>query len=289
MIGFQFKLIIWILGFNFSVANHNGNKETKCLACHDDKLKQAVVHPVAEGCDNCHTATGKEHPGADKGFSLSQKLPDLCISCHPDAMDNVKNPFPHKAVIEKKSCVNCHSPHSTAEKKLLLKDEKSLCLSCHNKTVTSGTRKISNIKQLVEKGKSVHAAIEGGCIGCHSPHGAKNQQLLKNNFPSGNYADSKKENFALCFTCHDALLMETKTSKTATGFRNGDKNLHFVHINGPKGRSCNFCHNMHGSNNEHLIEDAVYFGTWKMQMNYKSDNNGGSCSPGCHTEKKYVR
>ncbi|NVO01270.1 MAG: cytochrome c3 family protein [Bacteroidetes bacterium] len=289
MIGFQFKLLIWILGFNYSVANQGDFKVGKCLDCHDDKLKQAVVHPVAEGCDNCHVATGKEHPGSDKGFTLSQKLPDLCITCHPDAMDATKSPFSHKALTEKKSCVNCHSPHSTTEKKLLLKDEKTLCLSCHNKSITSGTKKYSNIKLIVEKSKYVHAAIESGCISCHTPHGSKTAQLLKNNFPEGNYADSKKDSYSICFSCHEPGLLELEKSTVATSFRNGDKNLHFIHLKGPKGRSCNLCHNMHGSNNEHLIDDFVNFGNYKLPINYKPESTGGSCAPGCHSEKKYVR
>ena len=56
-----------------------------------------------------------------------------------------------------------------------------------------------------------------------------------------------------------------------------------------KGRNCNLCHNVHGATNQHLIENKAWFGNWEMPINYKAFENGGSCAPGCHEEKKYIR
>ncbi|MCK4993003.1 MAG: hypothetical protein KAS29_21040, partial [Bacteroidales bacterium] len=83
--------------------------------------------------------------------------------------------------------------------------------------------------------------------------------------------------------------MLAEVTTTATNFRNGDQNMHFLHINGTKGRNCNLCHDMHGSPNEHLIADKVMFGNWEMPVGFKALENGGSCLTGCHAEKQYVR
>lgn len=49
------------------------------------------------------------------------------------------------------------------------------------------------------------------------------------------------------------------------------------------------CHGIHGADNPHLIADKVKFGQWKMPLNYKVTENGGSCLPGCHATKEYSR
>ena len=84
-------------------------------------------------------------------------------------------------------------------------------------------------------------------------------------------------------------MLDIDAPKSLTNFRNGEKNLHYLHINGIKGRSCILCHDVHASNNEHLIADKVPFESWWMNLNYKTLENGGSCQPGCHKEKKYTR
>ena len=107
-------------------------------------------------------------------------------------------------------------------------------------------------------------------------------------FPIGSYASAETDNFALCFKCHDETLFASPID-TLTNFRNDNNNLHYAHIKENKGRNCNLCHNMHGSPNQHMIDDKVMFGNWEMPINYKAFENGGSCAPGCHEEKKYIR
>ena len=245
------------------------------------------VHPPFQNnCLNCHN---QHSSNEEKLLDLTPQ--NLCVSCHDDMQNKIdKATTVHGAITDKRSCINCHSPHASNEKKFLIKDVKTLCLSCHDRTYTTGPRKVANISQILEKSKNIHGAIEKvGCVGCHDPHASSNPFLLNKAFPSGSYAPANKENFALCFNCHKSELIEKQVTTTATGFRNGDKNLHFVHINGEKGRSCVICHNPHGSNNEHLINDKTQFGTWEMPLKYQSTENGGSCSPGCHAERKYER
>ena len=113
--------------------------------------------------------------------------------------------------------------------------------------------------------------------------------MLNTFFTPDTYVTTTPDSFALCWECHDPELMTTAKTSTATSFRNGDKNLHYAHVHGEKGRSCMMCHSPHASSNEHLIREKVGFGNWEFKMNYKSDANGGSCAPGCHVERKYNR
>jgi predicted CXXCH cytochrome family protein len=267
------------------------DKSAVCLQCHD-KQKEALnlkeVHPpFKNNCSSCHS------PHSSKEAHLvSTNPPDLCFGCHddlPDIFDKVKHK--HPPLKDAKSCLNCHSPHASNEKKFLLADVKTVCLGCHNKSYTVDKKPITNIKRLLNESKNIHGAIESeGCAACHNPHGSDNYKMLVASFPSGKYMQVNKDSIALCFKCHESkLLTEQTADKNITNFRNGDKNLHFVHINGKKGRVCTICHNVHASNNDHLINDKVKFENWEMKLNYKTLEGGGSCLPGCHSEKKYTR
>ena len=261
-----------------------------CLKCHKTQaaeMKMSNVHPPFQNnCLNCHN----QHSSNEEKL-LDLTTQNLCLYCHTDMQKKMDNSTTvHGAITDKRSCINCHSPHASNEKRFLVKDTKTLCLSCHDRSYTNGSKKIENIGQVLQKSKNIHGAIDKvGCTGCHDPHASSNPFLLNKSFPSGSYAAANKENFALCFNCHKSDLMEKAVTTTATGFRNGDKNLHAVHINGEKGRSCVICHNPHGSNNDHLINDKTQFGGWEMPLRFKPIENGGSCAPGCHAERKYER
>ena len=261
-----------------------------CLKCHDKQAEQMTMahkHPPFENnCLNCHNQHSANEPKL-----LDMSGSNLCFFCHEDMQKKIeKATTVHGAVTDTRSCLNCHSPHASPQNKFLLAEPKELCLSCHNKIIAVGTRKIANIEQTLKKSKSVHGAIEkNGCIGCHDPHASTNPSLLLKSMPSGSYAPGTKESFGLCFSCHKSEIIEKQTTSSATNFRDGEKNLHFVHVNGEKGRSCKICHNPHGSSNDHLINDVSPFGSWEMPLKYKVIENGGSCAPGCHTERKYER
>ncbi len=261
---------------------------TLCLKCHkkqSEEIKMTNVHPPFQNnCLNCHS----QHSSSEAKL-LNLTTQNLCIYCHDDMQKRIeKATVVHGALTDKKSCINCHSPHASEQKKFLMADAKALCLNCHDRAYKSGNRQIENVAQVLQKSKSVHAAIDkAGCTGCHDPHTSVNPYLLNKAFPEGSYALANKDNFALCFSCHKGEMIDK--GSTATGFRNGDVNLHNIHINGEKGRSCIVCHNPHGSANDHLINDRTQFGSWAMPLNYKTIENGGSCAPGCHTERKYER
>jgi predicted CXXCH cytochrome family protein len=267
-------------------------QDPKCTDCHSDLLESKLLHgPATESCENCHTVNIKEHTeNGARGLNLVKNIPDLCFKCHTEVKTDLDaSPNVHESMKIENSCTTCHSPHSSDEKKLLVSQQKKLCLSCHNKDVTSKGEKTINIKSLLAIAKVIHLPVENGCVVCHQPHGSSNNYLLISSFPKGNYAPAAKDTFALCWECHDSDLLELAKTDAATNFRDGDRNLHYVHMNGKKSRSCVICHNVHASANEHLIEDKVKFGAWELPIRYTPAENGGSCFPGCHAEKKYTR
>jgi predicted CXXCH cytochrome family protein len=266
--------------------------KAECISCHGDLLKNSVVHPDLESsCDICHTSTGTEHPKKEViGFRLTEKVPVICFNCHSEFQEKTdSSSVVHGPLKDQSSCTNCHNPHSSPNKNLLTDGTNDLCLNCHNRTISKDSVKIRNISQSITNAKSVHKAIESGCVTCHNPHFSDKRALLVGKFPSDQYIKATTDNLELCFICHDTELLEARTTATGTKFRNGKTNLHYVHVKGEKGRNCIMCHDVHAAANERLIVDKLKFGNWEMKIRFEPDENGGSCLTACHSEKKYDR
>ena len=130
---------------------------------------------------------------------------------------------------------------------------------------------------------------EGDCSTCHDPHGSDFTSILLAMYPPRFYSEFKEENYELCFQCHDASLVETKETSEATNFRDGTRNLHYVHVDLKKGRTCRACHEVHAGKNKKLVREHVPFGKWSLPLNFKKTTTGGSCTPGCHKPYTYNR
>jgi len=263
-----------------------------CLKCHADfakSMKEApVVHPpVKEGpCSACHNPHGS--PVAKL---LKKKMPELCVGCHDKIgkkLAGVK--VPHKPLQQEGSCANCHSAHYSQDKGLLLFDEMATCLRCHDKD-NLGTPPLHNIKKDLAGKKYLHGPIEmGECKACHDPHGSDNFRMLRGSYPSDIYAPYKEGVYDACLACHEKNLLRFAETTIYTGFRNGNRNLHYVHVNNRKGRTCRVCHEPHASNGEKLISnEGTQFGGWKIPINFRISPTGGSCAPGCHRKFTYNR
>ncbi len=263
-----------------------------CLDCHVQKAQEfqsfTTLHAAVEddclGCHGPHNA-----PQADL---LKSKEPELCFGCHDDVESDLQRTFVHQPLKERVKCLTCHSAHGSQHAALLEADPPKVCFDCHAET--NGTGKfenpIENIQAKIANRIFVHLPVaDGDCSVCHTAHGSDTYALLSMAFPMENYARGAIKSFALCFECHDTDLMEIPTGTTATGFRNGDQNLHYLHVNKEKGRSCKNCHDLHASDNPHLIAEEVPFGSWQMPLNFRRKDNGGSCLPGCHQEETYQR
>jgi predicted CXXCH cytochrome family protein len=247
-----------------------------CFGCHQevrDTLAKKNVHPaIDEGCTSCHLPHGGPNPKL-----LAKAGAELCFQCHDDIESVVQKAAVQHPALEE-GCTSCHSPHASDQGKLLLETETEVCTNCHGEILTKAMT-------------TLHGPIaKGSCTACHQPHGSQQAKLLVKDFPTTSYVPYTDKAYELCFSCHKRDLVQYPDTSFATGFRDGDRNLHYVHVNNAeKGRSCALCHNLHGGTNPVLIADSVPFGKWKLPLKFVKTETGGSCAPGCHRSQSYDR
>jgi predicted CXXCH cytochrome family protein len=188
-------------------------------------------------------------------------------------------------------CLACHEPHQSEFKALARAQSADLCLGCHDRPieVAAGGRVVANIGAVLESSSFKHGPIrEGRCDGCHWAHASPNANLLHQNFPPDFYQDYSESHYALCFQCHSSRIVLEERTLTLTRFRDGDRNLHFLHVTQEKGWSCRACHEVHASNRPFHIRESVRFGGWELPVDYQKTDTGGTCRSGCHKEASYV-
>ncbi len=293
-----------------------------CIGCHGKMDTHANVHKALQlndkSCISCH----KPH-GSNFNFFTKSKLPDLCLQCHDDLIDD--NAKSIHGIIpgtddNKRSCANCHNPHSSDIKKLLVQEKKTLCVSCHDREYqtkyTDGSpRTIPSIKEKIT-GKNAHpiAVNSANCTLCHTPHASLNDALLLKKFPVSPYEKYipttaiAPGTYELCMGCHDESMLGKTISEEDTDFRNETKaadgtvaieNLHWFHVvnaagstDPDKGRSCFVCHDPHGSTQAHTIKTSFRMSAaTNVNVTYSATKTGGSCANTCHSEpvKQYNR
>jgi predicted CXXCH cytochrome family protein len=263
-----------------------------CLSCHDDMakaIKEAPVGhpPVADSaCTSCHDPHGAPAPHV-----LKKQVPDLCIDCHDDIAKKMSAKVPHKPLQQEGSCISCHLAHTAKEKGLLPKVQKDICIGCHSSD-NLGKPALRNIqKELEGKSKSHGPIASGRCSGCHDPHGSDYARILTKEYPRTFYAPYKEGIYDFCLSCHNKDMLRFTETTIYTKFRNGKRNLHYVHVaNSRKGRTCRTCHEPHAGDGEKLIStEGPAFGSWRIPLRFKSTPTGGSCAPGCHRNVAYDR
>lgn len=279
----------------FAKLLRGGEGKNHCFSCHGE-LRVAMnasymMHkPAVQDCRNCHDPHTSNFPK-----QLKQKQEDLCLSCHQKMKKHIEQSTDkHAALVMANGCSNCHAPHSAPEKSLLRARTDRVCFTCHDKPVraTDG-RIIPNMKALLTQSKFLHGANKAGnCNACHDPHGSNQRDLLERSFPDSFYASFDVGKYELCWSCHERQLVLTAKTRSLTNFRNGDQNLHFVHVNrDEKGRSCKSCHAIHASDlPNHMASEVPFEGSnWAMPIEYQKTADGGSCAPGCHKPRTYSR
>ncbi len=263
-----------------------------CAQCHEDVFEniedmKSVHQPVRGDCLGCHRAHG-----ADNKMLLTSTPPNLCFDCHDDVADAVEDAtVSHAPVAHGRACLNCHNPHASDAANLLLDDGARLCLTCHDKSIDSGRGVIANIADRLAGHQNPHGPVgKNDCVSCHQPHGGERARFLTGTYPMKRYVAFDEEAYTLCFGCHEVEAFDDADTDEATGFRDGRRNLHFLHVSSEsKGRTCRFCHDAHAGNNAHQVTDSVAFGEWRIPINYKATETGGSCAPGCHQPRRYDR
>jgi len=269
--------------------------EALCAGCHNELIPRGdqarYLHaPVKDGsCTACHDAHASNYR-----YQLRDAAPALCVSCHKETATKLASSrVTHGAVREGDACVSCHAPHFSELPKLQRFGQPQSCLRCHDKPLKSNDGKdLVNVAALLKDNPQQHGPIrEGACSACHQPHAGENFRLLAAQYPPDFYAPFEIGRYALCFNCHMQDLVLKQSGTGVTRFRNGDTNLHWLHVNREKGRTCRACHEVHASRNPFHIRDMVPFGArgWMLEIHYAQTATGGSCSPGCHKPQSYNR
>jgi len=264
-----------------------------CVSCHremDQQLKKArfVHEPVKQECQQCHDAHASDHVMITKA-APSKLCTDGCHEPVKRAVFEAK--YQHSAVTENAACVNCHTAHGGELAALMKSSPVEVCQDCHNEPVKAGDRTIAAVTDITDKDLFKHGPVrDGSCGGCHNVHGSDHTRLLTNDYSPNFYESFETEKYALCFECHDKRLVLEPTTRGLTKFRDGDVNLHYVHVNKDKrGRACRACHSTHASQFPVHVRESVPYGNWQLPINYEQTKNGGTCSPGCHEELPYSR
>jgi predicted CXXCH cytochrome family protein len=266
-----------------------------CTGCHVTTQNQLstlrVLHaPVVDNCQSCHDAHA-----SDYDMILLDEPKRLCLSCHEVIEHMVESATTqHAAVTTDRLCLNCHEPHASDYPRILLDEMTTLCFECHDREITlDDGRKLGNIKAVLDAGTSRHGPVaQNNCAACHEIHGGDEFRLLIQEYPAEFYAPFQEESYALCFSCHEKQILQDPRTTALTDFRNGDLNLHFLHVNREKkGRTCRACHETHASQKGKHIRESVPFGTggWMLPIRFEKTGTGGSCAPGCHLPYGYDR
>ena len=186
-----------------------------------------------------------------------------CYRCH---LSKVSGPVTHGA-LNGNRCTPCHKlsngNHQIDHRFTEAKDRTArLCYECHDDQ---------------SRQKSVHPPIiDNDCFGCHALHTSRYDKLLK--VPLAR----------LCFKCHDRALVSEQQTLLTTGYRNGSRNLHYVHVR-KSAIPCLACHHAHASSQDHLIRAAGRSDTSQVTLIYRATSTGGNCTSSCHGPADYAR
>jgi predicted CXXCH cytochrome family protein len=264
-----------------------------CLSCHESVAKTVSTashpHKPADGdCMQCHTPHA-----SDQGKVLKLPVADLCISCHQEVGKTVAAAsHPHSAVTDARACLNCHTAHGSEHAKQLTSDSVGTCLACHKQAIkVDEKRTVAPVTAIADPALHKHGPVaDGNCAACHGVHGSPEAHLLLAAYTDDFYRPFSAPSYALCFKCHDQSLAMATIADSETKFRDGSRNLHYVHVaKGTQARSCRACHDVHASRAGAQIAETVSYGQWKLPINFKQTDTGGSCAPGCHKAEQYDR
>jgi predicted CXXCH cytochrome family protein len=263
-----------------------------CAECHEELTNimeeaEYVHDPAEDDCTDCHDPHSGPFPKM-----LPAERRALCNECHDDIVEIAEqSPVSHSPTTTQQECLGCHDPHTASSAPMLRKPQRELCLGCHDRELETGNDTLLDMAGWLDKHQVWHKPVsEDDCSGCHKPHGSKNFRLLKKPFPETFYTSFEIKNFGLCFSCHEETMVTKESTRSLTNFRDGSRNLHFLHVNRAKrGRSCRACHEVHASDRPLHIRERVPYGRWLMPLNYEKSDAGGSCWPGCHERAIYNR
>lgn len=197
-------------------------KSAACSSCHQGGKHMnwsASAHAARDvACTSCHEIHAPTDKVRDK-----RAQPQVCFTCHKQQRADIAKPSHHPIPEGKMTCSDCHNPHGSAGRFMLVKDTtNATCFTCHAE----------------KRGPFLHnhQPVVEDCSNCHNPHGATAESMLKARMPF------------LCQQCHGS----TSHPGNVPGTRLDMPNAVSTNI-GPgfaQARGCPNCHtDIHGSNN----------------------------------------
>jgi predicted CXXCH cytochrome family protein len=140
---------------------------------------------------------------------------------------------------------------------------------------------------------SVHQpAADGECVACHDLALSSEVRFVKGALSGA--ADGPESarawDLVLCSGCHGEVLLAPNASATATGFADGKRNLHVLHVQAGRGRRCLPCHDPHAARQPQLLRERILArGKARITQEFRGEPKGGWCKTGCHAPKSYKR
>lgn len=186
-----------------------------------------------------------------------------CYLCHQSRVTGLNV---HSA-LDGNRCTPCHKlsngNHQANHNFSEVKDRTArLCYECHEDQ---------------SRQKSVHQPIlDNNCTRCHAPHRSNHRNLLKSPLPG------------LCFECHQQALVNEEQTSRSTDFRNGNQNLHYLHVR-KNAIACMTCHQPHASSQEYLLTTKSGSDKESLTLTYRRTPTGGNCATSCHGTLDYRR
>jgi predicted CXXCH cytochrome family protein len=147
-----------------------GLTKADCGGCHDAVSSHRVMHgPVAAGdCAACHivdNAPGRRRI-AVKNAAANGDTSALCVSCHQDNAERLKQAHRHAPVAAGR-CTACHDPHGSDFRYQLADEGNRACVRCH-----------ADIAQALAQ-THPHGPAIAACSICHDAHAAAHPAQLK--------------------------------------------------------------------------------------------------------------
>lgn len=230
-----------------TVEDHKSTGTRECAICHDPH-KPWPATGGEDKCYSCHSRPNGEATDIKRLMGLTTQPGTGLLSKHPisDA-DTINN-----------TCMaNCHTahPHAIRADHLKTVNEKTLCLGCHDKTVTPAKSPYTidaakydinphNYNKVIRSYPADDSTFIGNCDKCHVPHGSDFKPLLRN----------RKDE--LCVGCHNGVetdgygnvIKDIKTLYNTAGHR-------YTNFTTAK-MYCDECHIPHGSTNDNYLRDS---------------------------------
>lgn len=140
---------------------------------------------------------------------------------------------------------------------------------------------------------SVHEPFSSGdCGSCHDLALAPEARFVKG-APVGSAEGPERArawDLTLCSGCHGEGLLAPNAPAAATGFADGKKNLHALHVQAGRGRRCLPCHDPHAARQPKLLRERIPArGNARIAQEFRGAPQGGWCKTGCHAPKSYRR